>query len=136
MLDHHFDSDDLEVWCLWMCVLSILLYFSSRSNLLSKVITVAGDILAFYCAVCFTLLGITKSTFPPGTTLVVLYSYICITTINFLICLLMAHYRHKELTGKSKFFWFSFLCFILLSVSFCAVVLREVIIFVNSAHSN
>ena len=135
VLDRHFDSDDLEVWCLWMCILSILLYFGSHSNLGSKVFTVACDILAFCCAICFTLLlGVTKSIFPPGTALVILYSYICVTTINFLFCLLMAHYRHKKL--KSKLFWFSFLCFVILCVSFCAVVLREVIIFVNSAHAH
>ena len=124
--DQQLSSNEFEIWYFWIIVLSLLLFVGSSSNWTAKVIAITGNVLALCCAFCFTLfLGVTKVTFPPGTTIVLVYSYLSATTINFLFCLLKTHYRHKKM--KSKHFWLCLLIYVLLSVTFCIVFVREFI---------
>ena len=128
--DHQLNSDELEMWCFWVTILSLLLFFGSSSNWTAKVITVIGNVLAICCAICFTMfLGIVKATFPPGTTIILIYSHLSFTTINLLLCLLKTHYRHKKV--RTRYFWLSLLCLVLLCGSFCGMIVREVIALAN-----
>ena len=124
--DRQLDEGDLEMWCFWMIVLSLLLFFGSSANLTAKVVTVIGNVLALCCAFVFTVfLGVDKATFPPGSVVILIHCHLSITTINLLFCLTKAHYHHKKL--KSKRFWLGLTFWILLTVSLFAIVVREVI---------
>ena len=120
------DASGLEIWCFWLIVLSLLLFFGSSTNWTARVVTVVGNILALCCAFFFTVvLGVEKVIFPPGSVVILIFCHISMTTINLLYCLTKAHGRHKK--HRSRRFWFSLACLILLTVSMSAIVVREVI---------
>ena len=120
------DASELEIWYFWLIVLSLLLFFGSSTNWTARIVTVIGNILALCCAFFFTVvLEVEKAIFPPGNVDILMYCHISMTTINLLYCLTKAHGRHKK--HKSKRFWFSLTCLILLTVSMFAIVIREVI---------
>ena len=122
--EHKLDEGELEIWCFWMTILSLLLFFGSSTSWSAKVVTVVGDALALCCAFFFTVvLGVDKATFPPGSVIILLYCHLSITTINLLYCLTRAHSRHKKY--RSRRFWFSLTCLMLLTVSLFAIVIRE-----------
>ena len=120
------DASGLEIWCFWLIVLSLLLFFGSSTNWTARVVTVVGNVLALCCAFFFTVvLGVKKVIFPPGSVVVLIFCHISTTTINLLYCLTKAHGRHKK--HRSRRFWFSLACLILLTVSMLAIIIREVI---------
>ena len=120
------DASELEIWCFWLISLSLLLFFGSSTNWTARIVTVVGSILALCCAFFFTVvLGVEKVTFPPGCVVILIFCHISMTTINLLYCLTKAHGRHKK--HKSKRFWFSLTCLVLLTISMFAIVVREVI---------
>ena len=123
---HKLDAGELDIWCLWMIVLSLLLFFGSSTNSTARIATVVGDILALCCAFFFTVvLGVEKATFPPGSVVILIFCHLSMTTINLLYCLTKAHGRHKK--HRSRWFWISLTCLILLTISLFAIVIREVI---------
>jgi hypothetical protein len=71
------------------------------------------------------VLGVERVTFPPGNVVILIFCHISTMTINLLYCLTKAHGRHKK--HRSRRFWFSLACLILLTVSMFAIVIREVI---------
>ena len=124
--DHSLDEGQLEIWCFWMIVLTLLLFFGSATNRTAKIVTVVGNIVSLCCAFLFTVvLGVAKATFPPGSVVILLYSHLSMSTINLLYCLTKAHGRHRGI--KSKRFWLNLSLLTLLSLSLLAVVIREVI---------
>ena len=130
---HNLEPGDIEMWSFWTITLSLLLFFGSSSNLTAKLVTVIGNIVVPCCALFFTfVLGVQKTTFPPGSSIILMYSYLCITTLNFLYCLLITHYRHKKFVSKR--FWLSLALWILLILCLVAIAINEVrklAIFVN-----
>ena len=124
--DHQLDPGELEIWCFWMIVLSLLLFFGSATNWTAKIVTVIGNIVALCSALVFTVFQrVGKASFPPGSVVILLYCHLSMTTANLLYCLTKAHARHKSI--KSKRFWLSLTFLVLLSVSLMAIVVREVI---------
>ena len=124
--DHQLHEGELEVWCFWMIVLSLLQFFGSSSNSTAELVTVIGNILTLFCAFLFTtILGVDKASFPPGSVVILFYSFLSMITLNLLYCLTKAHARHKNI--KSKRFWLSLTCLVLHVMSLFAIVSREVI---------
>lgn len=120
------DANGFEIWCFWLIVLSLLLFFGSSTNRTARVVTVVGNILALCCAFFISVvLGVEKANFPPGSIDIMIYCHLSMTTINLLFCLTKAHGRHKG--HRSWRFWFSLVCLILLTISMFAIVIREVI---------
>lgn len=122
---HNLEPGDIEMWSFWTITLSLLLFFDSSSNLAAKLVTIISNIVVPCCALFFTfVLGVQRTTFPPGSSLILMYSYLCITILNLLYCLLITHYRHKKLS--SKHFWLSLTLWVLLVLCLIAIAISEV----------
>ena len=128
--EHNLREGDLEMWCFWMIALSLLLFFGSSTNWIAKYSTMLGNGAALGCVFVFTaVLRIEKIKFPPGSSIILMYSHLTITTINLLYCLMNTHYRHKK--HKSVHFWLSLTLWALLILCLFAVIVREVISLAN-----
>ena len=124
--NHQLYGEELEMWCFWMIVLSLLQFFAASSNPIARIVTMIGNALLLSCAIFFTLvLGVDKVSFPPGSFVILLYSFLSMSTLNLLYCLTKAHARHKKL--KSRRLWLSLTCLILLTLSLLVIVIREII---------
>ena len=122
---HNLEPGDIEMWSFWTITLSLLLFFGSSSNLTAKLVTIIGNIVVPCCALFFTfVLGVQKTTFPPRSSIIIMYSYVCVATLNLLYCLLITHYRHKKF--MSKHFWLSLMLWILLILCLMAIAISEV----------
>ena len=124
--EHNLNEGDLEMWCFWMIVLSLLLFFGSSTNWIAKYSTILGNGVALGCVFVFTaVLKIEEIKFPPGSFIILMYSHLTITTINLLYCLMSTHYHHKK--HKSVRFWLTLAFWALLILCLFAMIVREVI---------
>lgn len=122
---HNLEPGDIEMWSFWTITLSLLLFFGSSSNLTAKLVTIIGNVVVPCCAIFFTFfLGVQRTTFPPGSSIILMHSYLCITTLNLLYCLLVTHYRHKKVVSKR--FWLTLVLWILLILCLVAIAVSEV----------
>ena len=130
---HSLEPGDIEMWSFWTITLSLLLFFGSSSNFTAKLVTVIGNIIVPCCALFFTfVLGVQRTTFPPGSSIILIYSYLCTTTLNLLYCLLVTHYHHKKLASKR--FWLSLTLWILLALCLIVITVNEVRKLANFVH--
>ena len=129
------DAGGLQLWTFWIIALTLLQFCGSSANRILKKSCVTGHIVLFIFILLLTfVLKVKKVTVPPGSAILLLYTTLAVTVFNLLLCLTLSHYRSKGC--KSKRFYLSVLCLVILSVSVLATAICEVTYFALHNQSN